>query len=290
MKKSSTAQPLAYNNVMKKIYTMGQSLNADPLTFKKAVLVCFYVMGIRFTADFFLSIFKLDIGIMPNITFLVVVLIIARKMGKDELRRVFAWRDVPLPVFAGIMVMFFGVDMIRSELSNLLQILLPVPNKFFNGWFYEPNNVFLAITSISLFPGFTEEILFRGVIARKFFRTYSPCKAVVLNAVLFGIMHINPWQMTNSFLGGIFYGWIYWRYRSIWLCMFMHAYNNVLAVFMSYPYIRIEDYTSYQLMWHHPAWFNILGLLLFGFGLLTVIVLHCKEKKLIPVTHKESLK
>jgi membrane protease YdiL (CAAX protease family) len=84
-------------------------------------------------------------------------------------------------------------------------------------------------------------------------------------------MHLNPWQMTNAFLGGIFYGWIYWRYKSIWLCMFIHAYYNILVDFMTYPYAGAYDF------WRHPVWFDILGLLLFVFGLSTVIEMSWKN-------------
>lgn len=262
----------------KKIYNLIQSITTAPLNFKKAVLLCFYAIGIRFAAEFLLSLFKMNIGIIPDIIFLITVLIIAREMGKDELSRIFAWLDLPLPVFAGSMIMFFGINIIRSELSNVLRMLLPIPDKFFEGLFYEPDNAFLLIISIALFPAFTEEVFHRGIIARNFFRIYSPRKAIVLSAALFGIIHINPWQAVNAFWGGIFYGWIYWRYRSIWLCMFMHAYHNILAIFMYYPYVRIENHTGYQSMWRHPAWFDILGLLFFSFGLLTVIVLSKKGK------------
>ena len=261
-----------FNAIVQKIRDLTESLNKDPLTLKKAVLLCFYALGFRFAAELFFSMVNLNRGIFPDIVFLIVVLVIARGMGKDELHRIFAWRDVPLPIFAAVMVMFFGLEIIRSELSNLLQNLLPVPEGFFDGWFYEPENVFFVIVSSALFPGFTEEVFFRGIIARRFYRSYSPRKAILLSAALFGIMHLNPWQMVNAFLGGIFYGWIYWRYRSIWLCMFTHAYHNVLATFMALPYIRIEN-PYYMELWRHPLWFDILGLLLFGIGLWMVIEL-----------------
>ena len=111
-----------------------------------------------------------------------------------------------------------------------------------------------------------------GYFARRFYTTYSPRKAIILSALIFGIMHINPWQATNAFIGGIFYGWIYLRYKSIWLCMLMHAYNNILAFYFDLPYILVKN-SGYIEIWRHPMWLNILGFFLFGFGLVTVIVL-----------------
>jgi membrane protease YdiL (CAAX protease family) len=229
-------------------------------------------------AILFFSLLNMSFGIVPDIVYLATVLMIAGGMGKGELSRIFAWRNVPVPLFAGVMVMFFGFEIISSELQNFFKMLLPIPEGFFDGLFYMPDNIFLVILSIALFPGFTEEVFYRGVIARRFFRAYSPRKAVLLSAALFGIAHINPWQMTNAFLYGIFFGWIYWRYRSIWLCMFTHAYHNFLAVFIPRPRVEVGN-SGYPYMWRHPLWFDILGLLLFALGLLTVIVLGKKKKK-----------
>ena len=261
---------------LKKLYNLVQTLHLDPLTFKKAVLLCLCLLGFQFLGELLLALLGISFGILPDIFFLVAVLVIARGMGRDELRRIFVWRDIPIPVFAGIMVMFFGLEIIKSELSNLLQSMLPVPDGFFSSRFYMPKNAFFVIVAHALFPGFTEEVFFRGVIARRFFRHYSPIKSVLLSAALFGIIHLNPWQAVNAFYAGIFYGWIYWRYRTVWLCMFAHAYHNILVSYMSFPYVAAGK-SGYQQVWRHPLWFDIMGLLLFGFGLLTVIVLSRKK-------------
>jgi membrane protease YdiL (CAAX protease family) len=255
-----------------KIIKVIKSIDINPQNLKKAVLLCFFVEGIVYLTTFVLSLFNMSIGIVPNIVYLVTVLVIAARIDKDELRRILVWRDISIPVFAGIMVMFFGLEIVKSELNNLFKMAIPVPQGFFDNWYYEPDNVFLNIIAHALFPGFTEEVFFRGIINRRFFRTYSPRKAILLSAALFGIMHLNPWQAINAFYVGIFLGWIYWRCKSIWLCMFIHAYHNVLASYMPFPYIRVEN-SYYREMWRHPLWFDVMGLLLFGLGLLIVIML-----------------
>jgi membrane protease YdiL (CAAX protease family) len=264
------------NKLLRNMDNLIKSLSADPLTFKKAVLLCCYAEGLRFAANILFDLLNFNFGILPDILYLAVVLLVAREMGKDELRRIFVWRDIPLAVFAGVLVMFYGLEIVKSELHNLLQMVLPVPDSFFDGWFYEPENIFLLIISMDLFPGFTEEVFFRGIIARRFCRTYPPRKAILLSAALFGIVHLNPWQAVNAFYLGIFLGWIYWRYKSIWLCMFIHAYHNTLTL-MPLPYVKMQN-EYYEVTWRHPVWFDILGLLLFGFGLLTVIILSRKGK------------
>jgi tetratricopeptide (TPR) repeat protein len=246
---------------------------AEPLTFKKALLLFCYVEGIWYAADWFFYRINLYNGIMSDIIHLAAVLMAAREMGKGELSRILAWRNIPLAVFASVMVMFSGFEIVTSELRNLFEIIFPIPDSFFDGWYYEQENFFLEIVSMSLFPGFTEEIFFRGILAYGFFRVYSLRKAILLSALLFGLAHMNIWQAVNCFYAGIFYGWLYWRYKSIWLCMFLHAYNNALwSMPFGFPYVQ-NEYYEYT---HHPVWFDLLGLLLFCVGLLSVIVLNRK--------------
>jgi len=264
------------NKLTQKIINAGLSLFSEPLTFKKALLLCFYLIGLYYSAQFLAYWFNLSTGIIPGLIFLAAIIFIAAGMGKDELNKILVWRNIPIAVFAGVMILFFGFNILRSELRNLFQILLPLPDGFFNAG-YPATNIIFIIISTGLFPGFSEEIFFRGIIARRFFRIYSPVKSILLSAVLFGMLHLNPWQAVNAFIGGIFYGWVYWRYRSIWLCMFTHAYSNILAVLMPLPFKNSFN-NYYEETWHHPAWLIILGAALFVLGLLIVIALSRKEK------------
>jgi membrane protease YdiL (CAAX protease family) len=95
----------------------------------------------------------------------------------------------------------------------------------------------------------------------------------VASALLFGAMHLNPWQALAAFISGLFYGWLYMRYRTIWMCMFFHGYTNVPASFMPFPVKYLENEHTHALLVMHPLWFDILGILLFlgGLGLIMVM-------------------
>jgi len=112
----------------------------------------------------------------------------------------------------------------------------------------------------------------RGIFIYTLFKIGSIRKAILISSALFGIIHIIPWLVVNAFLGGIFLGWIYWRYKTIWLCMFIHAFHNTLVWLMPFPS------AAYGSILRNPIWFDILGLLLFGLGLLMVIALSPKKK------------
>lgn len=93
----------------------------------------------------------------------------------------------------------------------------------------DPGTWALTIIFVLIAPP-AEEMLFRGVILRGFASRYTPRKAVTASAVLFGLVHINPFQLLPAmFLGGLF-GW--WRLRtgSLTLPVLGHALNNALAL------------------------------------------------------------
>jgi membrane protease YdiL (CAAX protease family) len=243
---------------------------------KDAILLCFLLLGIQTTAGILMLIFRIDLGVLYDIASLVIVILLARRLGKNEMSRILSYKPVSVYVFFSLVVMFMGLKIISAEALNLWTMLIPIPDDFFGSGF--PQNIFFIIASYCLFPAFTEEIFFRGILLARLRRNYSERKAIVLSALLFGLMHINPWQLLNAFIGGLFFGWIYLRFKNIWLCMFMHFYNNVLASFISFPVEILPNRNSYNIWVVHPRWLDILGVCLFLSGLGITVMLARAEK------------
>jgi uncharacterized protein len=74
-----------------------------------------------------------------------------------------------------------------------------------------------------------EELIFRGIILDGFLKRYNPVKSIVVSSLLFGAIHLNPWQFVAGTVIGIFAGWVYYRSRSISYCMIIHAFCNLIA-------------------------------------------------------------
>lgn len=97
------------------------------------------------------------------------------------------------------------------------------------------------ITVCILAPVF-EEILFRGIVLRGLLQNgTSPIIAIILSSFLFGLAHLNPWQFLGAgFLGAIF-GYVYYRTKSLWLVMFLHALNNMISFVMMTKYETMDQ-------------------------------------------------
>ncbi|WP_461151727.1 lysostaphin resistance A-like protein [Spirosoma pulveris] len=95
-----------------------------------------------------------------------------------------------------------------------------------------------------------EEILFRGIILDGFLKNYRPAKAIIWSALIFGFIHFIPAQALNATFIGLALGWLYYRTRSLTLCMFLHFVNNGLSslTFLSDDGLNMSENTTREWM------------------------------------------
>lgn len=94
-------------------------------------------------------------------------------------------------------------------------------------WMHTP----WGVLNIVLAAPLAEELIFRaGFIGTMRSHGYSMCAAVLVSALLFGLVHGNPAQMPVAFLLGLMLGYVYVRSGSLWPCWLAHATNNLVGV------------------------------------------------------------
>lgn len=88
------------------------------------------------------------------------------------------------------------------------------------------------ISAVLLAP-FCEELFFRGILLKGLLsNNISPVKAILFSSFLFGAIHLNLWQFIGALLPGSLIGLIYFRTRSLLLCILLHGFNNGLCFFI----------------------------------------------------------
>ena len=93
----------------------------------------------------------------------------------------------------------------------------------------DPVGSFLLIV---ILPPIVEETLCRGLVLEAMLVRWRPWIALSASAVLFGLIHLNPWQFFYATWIGLVIGGVYLRFRSLGLCMLMHGTNNALSWLM----------------------------------------------------------
>ena len=85
------------------------------------------------------------------------------------------------------------------------------------------------ILRVAIWAPIFEELFMRGIVLRGFLANYKPTTAIFLSALFFGLIHMNGPQFVNAFLIGLFLGIVYYRTRSLLLCIAVHAMNNSIG-------------------------------------------------------------
>lgn len=98
----------------------------------------------------------------------------------------------------------------------------------------------LGILCIAVLGPIIEELLFRGAITRVLLQKYTPTRAIILSAFMFGVFHINPAQVVAGVLIGLLLAWVYYKTASLVPCILIHIINNSLAVYLGRSYPNVD--------------------------------------------------
>lgn len=114
--------------------------------------------------------------------------------------------------------------------SNIIGELLELPNIYEDLFYSLSRNVF-GFLSIALIAPIAEEMLFRGGIEGFLLhRKIKPIIAILVSAIIFGVIHANPAQIFFATILGIIFGWMYYRTGSILPSIVGHVLNNTVSV------------------------------------------------------------
>jgi len=91
----------------------------------------------------------------------------------------------------------------------------------------------VLIFSVVIIAPIYEEIIFRGILLRGMAKKVNASIAIMVSSLLFAIVHMNIPQGINAFFLGLVLGFVYMRSGSIYLSIFAHIVNNVLAISIS---------------------------------------------------------
>ena len=90
----------------------------------------------------------------------------------------------------------------------------------------------LVTLSISVMPGFSEEMLFRGYTQRRLLQRWHPAAAVLVSSLCFAGAHLDPAHVVGVLPLGIWLGVMAWLTGSIWPSILCHTTNNATAVLL----------------------------------------------------------
>ena len=114
----------------------------------------------------------------------------------------------------------------------------------------QDGSILINFLTVSIFAPFFEEWLCRGMVLRGLLGNgVKPVWAIIISALFFAFIHLNPWQALPAFLLGCLFGYVYYKTGSLRLTMLMHFTNNTMALIIGH----IESLKDCE------TWLDVLG-------------------------------
>ena len=161
---------------------------------------------------------------------------------------IFKLRAIKSAELSPVLVMAAGLALLISVSAPWLQILLPIPDVYLDYMEKHFGDVspFWLLFMVVFFAPVVEETKFRGLLLHALGNRYGAYRAVFYSALLFALLHLNPWQMYPAFCLGLLSGWLFWRCRNLLLCIVLHsAYNFSVGLLAALPAkVEINSATS----------------------------------------------
>lgn len=109
-----------------------------------------------------------------------------------------------------------------------LHALFPTYSEIATGLF-ESNVIIITYVSVVLLAPVSEELIYRGLVYRRI-RDYLGVKnAIIISALIFGLIHGNAVQFIFAFAIGLAMAAVYERYRTIWAPIAAHMAVNAFS-------------------------------------------------------------
>ncbi len=212
------------------------SVDGRPARLIDAIIFCAIFLGAQFVLGAALGVVILlldkridnvSLALLETASFLILIPVI-RKRLKLGLRSIHLYRRVEARTYISLPLISAGFALAIVQIEMSLQRLIPVSGLMKTSFsiFGNPNDLIGALLLACVAAPVVEEILFRGVILRGFLCTYRKATALILSSVLFGVVHLNPWQLVPGMLLGMILGFFYLKTHSLLLCIIIHSLYN----------------------------------------------------------------
>ena len=167
-------------------------------------------------------------------------------------------RFVSSDVIISTIYLSFGIIILSDELDRIIQIFLPAPEYILdlNG-LLRPESIlgfFLLFIAVVIIAPLGEELLFRGFLQQILEKHWKDVtKAVLVTALFFAMIHMNPYWFVHIYVLGILLGFLAWKTKSVLPPLILHGINNAMAMFFSFA--EIENNSIYIFNGHVAPWF-----------------------------------
>ncbi|MEI8095489.1 MAG: CPBP family intramembrane glutamic endopeptidase [Spirochaetales bacterium] len=152
----------------------------------------------------------------------------------------------PLALALGVGLSAVGGSLVLGQVGNLVAQLWPIPETLVRALtrLFDPSQPVPLLVALMLVAPLTEESLFRGLMLPPLVRRYGSWAAVLWTSLLFGLMHLNPWQGVPAVFAGVYLGWLRLKTGGLAWPLAAHALFNGLPVVLALAGLVVAGYNT----------------------------------------------
>ncbi len=170
-------------------------------------------------------------------TSVIVPVLIYIRIRKYSFRRIFRLDPVKGSVLWVSGLIGLALSVVTGEINRLVQFVLPMPDALAKSLeetlvFHSVSDFLVLILGVVLIAGFVEEMIFRGFLQGAVEQVTDVTRSVLITALVFTMIHFNPWWAVEILVLGVFLGVMTWRSDSVFPAIVVHCVNNGFSVLM----------------------------------------------------------
>ncbi len=180
---------------------------------------------------------------------------------------------VSTDILKSTILLSLGIIILSDELDRIIQIIVPAPDYILDlNELLQPDSFLgfvLLFIAVAIIAPLGEELLFRGFLQKILEKQWKDVtRAVLITALIFAVIHMNPYWFAQIYILGIILGFLSWKTNSVIPPLILHGMNNTTALL--FAIFNIQDNNIYLWNNHVSPIFIIIAILLLGIGFIGI--------------------
>ena len=193
---------------------------------------------------------------------MVVPLIVFIKFKNLPFFRSIRFKFLKYSTIKSVILFSTGLIILSDEVDRIIQHFIPTPEYVLDlNYLLKPDSflgTILLFTAVVILAPLGEEIIFRGFLQQILEKHWKDItQAILFTALIFSLIHMNPYWFFQIYILGIFLGFLAWKTNSIIAPLILHGLNNFIALLLSLS--EPQNNSFYLWKGHVSPWVLILA-------------------------------
>ena len=195
--------------------------------------------------------------------FMIVPLFWFLKSRRQPILKRLRLNPISMDTLACTIMLSLGVIILSDELDRIIQTFFPAPEYIvdLNG-LLRPDTLIgfiLLFVAVAIIAPIGEELLFRGFFQQALEKHWKDVtRAILITALLFSMIHMNPYWFAQIYILGVLLGFIAWKTQSVFPALILHGMNNSMA--MLFAFVNLEKNNFYIWGSHVAPWIILFAI------------------------------